>query len=286
MKLKKVVKVLLGCVLAGFICAGCGGLDDSPIPKKDPSSVKVGILTHLNASEEKINELMKKVENVASRSPRLSKDYTYYDKLIAMQMGLETGSIQEMSIYKSVANYLMAGNDRLAIANDIGEPLADSFCFAVREDETMLKSDLDMVINDMRADGALDKLVDSYIHSPDQGADPAPVQIPYISGAPSLKVAITGDLPPIDFVLADGSPAGFNTAVLAEVGKRLRRNIELVPIDSGARATALASKKVDVVFWAVVPVDSSIMPVDMDKPSGVELSVPYFKDDIVHVERK
>ena len=41
----------------------------------------------------------------------------------------------------------------------------------------------------------------------------------------------------------------FNTAVLAEIGKRLGKNIELVQVDSVGRALALAQGNVDAVFW-------------------------------------
>jgi hypothetical protein len=53
----------------------------------------------------------------------------------------------------------------------------------------------------------------------------------------------------MDYVAADGTFAGFNTAVLAEIGKRLQKNIELVQVDSVGRALALSEGTVDVVFW-------------------------------------
>ena len=53
----------------------------------------------------------------------------------------------------------------------------------------------------------------------------------------------------VSYVAANGTPAGFNTAVLAEIGKRLERNIELVQVDSVGRALALAQGNVDVAFW-------------------------------------
>ena len=56
-------------------------------------------------------------------------------------------------------------------------------------------------------------------------------------------------VPPIDSVAADGTPAGFNTAILAELGKRMNVNFELVQVDSLGRAAALASGQVDLVFW-------------------------------------
>ena len=88
----------------------------------------------------------------------------------------------------------------------------------------------------------------------------SPVALPRIEGAPTLRVAVTGTLPPMDYVAPDGAPAGFNTAMLAEIGNRIGRNIELVQVDSVGRAAALASSVADAVFWArtvVTPEDDA-----------------------------
>jgi ABC-type amino acid transport substrate-binding protein len=73
--------------------------------------------------------------------------------------------------------------------------------------------------------------------------------MPVIEGAETVKVAVTGALPPMDYVAPDGTPAGFNTALLAEISRRMGKNIELVVVDSVGRAAALASGTVDAVFW-------------------------------------
>ncbi|MBQ7733835.1 MAG: transporter substrate-binding domain-containing protein, partial [Synergistaceae bacterium] len=99
-----------------------------------------------------------------------------------------------------------------------------------------------------------------------------------------IKVAVTGDLPPIDFVNAEGKPAGFNTAVLAEIAKRLHVNIEIVNIDAGARAAALASKRVDAVFWFQFRKNVETQP---DIPEGVVLSEPYYSwNEIISISKK
>ena len=98
------------------------------------------------------------------------------------------------------------------------------------------------------------------------------VEIEHFSGAEFLRVAVTGDLPPIDFVAVDNTPAGFNTAVLAEIGRRLHMNVELFDIDAGARAAALASGRVNAVFW--YRTTQNVRQVDV--PDGVILSEPYY----------
>ena len=97
---------------------------------------------------------------------------------------------------------------------------------------------------------------------------------------------MTGDLPPLDLIRADGTPAGFNTAVLSEIGKRINKNFELVSVDSAARSAALASDKVQLVFWVRIPHSTDRFPVAFDRPEGVDVSTEYFVDEIVHVGKK
>ena len=76
----------------------------------------------------------------------------------------------------------------------------------------------------MKADGSLYTLVGKYIY--DAGArEPEAVKFEKFEDARTIKVAVTGDLPPIDYIAPDGKPAGFNTAVLAEIAKRLKFNV-------------------------------------------------------------
>ena len=51
------------------------------------------------------------------------------------------------------------------------------------------------------------------------------------------------------FVATNGKAAGFNIALLTEIANRAQVNFELVQIETGARAMALSSNKVDAVFW-------------------------------------
>ena len=290
MKLKRIAKVLLSCMMAGALFTGCGGgeapakTEDKPASSASAGEIKLGMITHLNATEKKMDEILQMVQedtgvNVAKYA------VTYYDSLNQMQMGIESGSIDQISLYTSVADYVVANNDKFEIVGDnlALKTLSDNFCFAVRKNDTDLKADLDKVIGEMKSDGSLEKLVNNYITKVDKGQAPPAVEIPMTEGANTIKVGVTGDLPPLDYVSADGKAAGFNTALLAEIAKRSGKNIELVQIESGARASALTSGQIDVVFWAVVP-NLEKIPSDIDKPDGVELSEPYFKDDVAHLK--
>ena len=288
MKLKKVAKVLLSCVMAGALFTGCGG-GEQPAQKADDANndgkIQLGMITHLNASEQKMSDVLAKIEK-SEKTPLSKYTVKYFDSLNLMQMGIESGSIDEISLYKSVANYVVAYNPKYEIAKD--NPLNlynDNFCFAVNKDNAALKADLDKAIDEMKADGSLDELVEEYITDVNKGQTPTAVEIPMTEGAQTIKIGVTGDLPPLDYVSADGKAAGFNTALLAEVAKRSGKNIEVVNIESGARAAALSSGQIDVIFWVVVPNGGKI-PADIDTPENVELSAPYFEDSIEHIQIK
>lgn len=125
--------------------------------------------------------------------------------------------------------------------------LGTGFSFLTTEQNVALRDELDQAIDQMKEDGTLDKLIQTYITDA-AATDPAPVEFTKTDGE-TLRVAVTGSLPPMDYVSADGTPAGFNTAVLAELGKRMNKNFELVQVDSIGRAAALSSGQVDLVFW-------------------------------------
>ena len=282
--MKKIFILLMICALV--LMTGCGGSDGSKGGDKtsDANEVKVGMITHLNASEQKMGDIYNALVQKAGLHLAKYKP-VFFDNLSTMQAGLDAGNVDQISTYACVANYLTAANDKYAAVEDLKTVgLADSFCFAVRKDDAQLKADLDKAIDAMKSDGTLDKLVAEYITNVKPDNIPK-VDIPKLDGAETIKVGVTGDLPPLDLILADGSPAGFNTAMLAEIGKRLNRNVEVVDIDSGARAAALSSNQIDVIFWASVPTGDKV-PADIDKPESLELSAPYFKDDVTHLKFK
>ena len=249
-----------------FTVSGCGS---STSNGGDKSAPKVGMLAQLNSTPEKATQQYG------------GEALNFYDDFNSMQMALSSKNINAIRTYGSVAKYMNANNPEFVIREDQMVQLVDNFCCAVRKDDTALKNEFDAAIDAMKADGTLNALIDTYITNATD--NPAPVEIAHIDGAQTLKVGVTGDLPPLDLVLADGTPAGFNTAVLAEISKRIGKNIELVQVNSAARAAALTSGQVDVIFWVVVPADDSNRPKDFDTPEGVAVTNSYYQDVVVSV---
>ena len=281
--MKKIFTIVFSLILFPIsLLTGCGGEKPSE-PVNSKEKVTIGIISRLNASETEYNDCMKKLAK--KYHPVEPFEYKYFDKLNDMQLALEANQIDMLSTYQNVANYMIQRSDNKEILPS-EKILSDSFCFAVREGDTMLKHDLNTAIKAMATDGTLANLSKQYITDLKSGAEPPTVPITQIDGADTIKVAVTGDLPPFDMILADGTPAGFSTAVLAEISRRINKNIELVSVDSAARAEILSSKGADVVFWVAVPKDSTLVPANIDQPAGIAVTEPYYHDNIAHVGLK
>lgn len=282
MNLKKIFAVLIMCVLTTAIFTGCG--EDKKAEAPAPSEFKIGMISHMNASEKDFNNFIKKVDETFGFQMK-NYDPVFFDNFNSMLMALETGKISAISTYRCVANYIVANNPNMEIADKDTLEFIDAFCFAVRAENKELLDATNKAVREMRDDGTLDKLIQEYISDFSKDKKIPAIKIENIPGAETVKVAVTGDLPPLDYVDSEGKAAGFNTAVLSELGKRIGKNIELVQVESGSRASALTSGRADMSFWAIVPV-SEIIPKDADRPDGVELSAPYYRGKIVHVKMK
>ena len=266
-------------------------------------SLKVGVLSYLNLSEEpyavmlKVREMVidlivkqgyiKINENGPEPEDREKQEYTivYYDRLTDMLMALQAGDVDRFEVYQCVAKYLAANNPELEygfefdyskeqsvfVQKMIPQRLGNGFSFLMKEENRELADRFNEAIRDMKEDGTMDRLAAEYIDGVKAG-DPAGIPIPQIDGAETISVAVTGDLPPMDYISADGKPAGFNTAVLAEISRRIGMNINIIDVDSAARSLALESGLADVVFWTRTVL---IMKPFSGRPAN---DPPYMKD--------
>ena len=82
----------------------------------------------------------------------------------------------------------------------------------------------------------------------------------------------------MDFVAANGKAAGFNIALLTEIANRANVNFELVQIETGSRAMALSSGKVDAVFWTKSVTCTVCGATGAEKIEGTLITESYFSD--------
>ena len=280
---KQVKKRLISFVMAMTLCFGVTGIFPAFAEGKAP--VRVGELTWLleNSAErsatlaeiqEKIAGLTGSGEQEESEERNLyscEKEIICYDTLDSMLMALQAGEIDAAGLYSSVCRYITRRNDNLTIfggdsfnasspqsANRILELnlldafLSVDFSFMFREENEALRDLFNNALADMEKDGTLASLFQESVTPAifDAEVNPATAGMDPAEGAETIRVAVTGSLPPMDYFAGNGTPAGFNTGIMAEIGRRTGKNIEFVSVDAGARLLALSSGSVDVVFWA------------------------------------
>ena len=227
-------KLLLFAMSFVLVFASCSFAADT---------VKVGVLSKLNMTPEEFKALVAdalasgetKMFSLVGKKPEVT--FVFYDSLVTLQMALNKGEVDEIALPESVAEYMLNTNSDYEIASITrSEPTFLSFGFRKSDDPEMRDKFNDALLS-MKADGTLAIIVSKFITEPGTNI-PEPIEFIKYNNADTVKVAVTGDVPPIDYVAPDGTASGFNVAILAEISRRLHINVELINIDSGARAAS------------------------------------------------
>ena len=274
------MKRIFAIILAGLMLlslVACGASEEENV-------IKVGVLEADEigmgkmATEEHRAHL--KVERNTPSDATVK--FVHYNNLSTALMDLESGKATSIVVESSAANYIAARNDKVAVSTD---EMRSYFSMMTMDSNKEVYDILNNAIVDMKADGTLDALIENelkaYIES-----DPVAKELPKFEGAKTIKVGVTGDMPPMDFVATNGKAAGFNIALLTEIANRAQVNIELVQIESGARAMALSSGKVDAVFWTRNSVCEVCGAEGAEKVDGTLVTESYFSDNTASVMLK
>ncbi len=206
-----------------------------------------------------------------------------FDSLSEMLMALDAGKIDRMELAQPVSEYFfkIKGNNEKYIPYLSVGGVQYYLSMGFKENNKWF-APFNETIKAMAEDKTLLLLKAQYVMDAEE--NPKPVKFEKFPDAETVKIAVTGDMPPIDYVAADGTPAGFNTAMLAEIARRLKINVEFVNINSGARAAALASERADGVFWFWY---NKVAKTPRDVPTGVKLTEPYYSwDTFYYVGKK
>ncbi len=278
-------KILCVCLIFGLCsCAHAEEVD------------AVGFLSRLRTTPEEFFMLMKNswaTEGwVIEGGDHTNSTPKFYDSLMQMQMAMNRGEISEMILPDFVADYLMRVSksyERSCVSSSGRMALCFGFTKENRELVAKWNAALAYLRNNWTLAGLEKKYIKEfpreeqydYVYGIDQRRRNQKRKQDRITfekypGAQTVRVAVTGDLPPADYISEEGLPAGYSVAVLSEIGKILKVNISTVSVSAGARTAALVSGRADVVFWYEVNKQSKFQP---DVPDDVILSEPYLEWD-------
>lgn len=244
----------------------------------------LGRLTKLNVDEDTLNADI--ADFFFSHMP--FSGYKFFDTMNSMVMALHSGVIDGLSADEFTTAYLISRTDDfVAYTNPEAPSHTLAYAMLLREEDAELCERISGVIRDLQADGTLDALKKQYIDDVIAGNEPESVIPEHFDGAKTLKVAVTGDRPPMDYFSVSDEPIGFNTAIVSEVGRRLGINVEFISVDSSARSISLTSGASDVVFWSENGNFGNRENADIeDQPDGTVITEPYLLGDLSYVVLK
>lgn len=271
--MKKAICLILVALLA---------LSTLGLPALAGDQGELGRLTKLNVDEDTLTQAI--MESYFDKVP--FSRYRFFDNLNSMIGALVSGRITGMALDEFTAEYLLSRTEEYAIYNppETVPSYNLNFSMLLREADAALCDRISEAIEAMKSDGTLDALKKRYIDEVIAGAEPEAVVPEVFEGGETLKVAVTGDRPPMDYFSDAGEPIGFNTALVSEVGRRLGMNVEFVSIDTAARALALESGMSDVIFWMEAGDFGNWENADVeDQPAGTVVSTPFLTGAFTHV---
>lgn len=171
----------------------------------------------------------------------------YFDTFTSLLLALRAEKIDVAFIPECVAKYVCDRNTDMNYVTSKDVTIALSM--AVADSDTELLDMLNSAIEKLEEAGVIDELITTYIDGLSADQEPQAVELPVYEGAQTIRIVVSGDLPPLDYVTPDGKPAGFNTALLSAIGEVEKINIELVTADAASRAAMLSSGRADAIFW-------------------------------------
>jgi len=195
-------------------------------------------------SEEKLTAIMN------ARLNAKIKKFIYVDSMTDGLAMMKSGRADFMMTSDVTANYLIQRNPDM---KSVAITKNNSMAMLLRASDVALRDSISSAITKLKDSGKLAELRKKWIDELPVGKEPGMQKVEKTSFPETVRVGISGELPPFDYIAADGNPAGYNIAVLAEISKLIGKNIEIVSVNALAKDIALASKKIDVFFWQRLP---------------------------------
>ena len=286
--MKKILVALLALITV-FAFGACGNAGTQEEAAEDTQTEEaaektIGMLAFCNLDADEVGEYFSETNGKTTITD------IYYDSLDALEMALTSGKIDQADIGESTGRYMLSKNPDLEEGVITVVP-TNNYGMLLMADNKELCDDISEAIEELEAEGTLAELQKTYIDGYIDGSEPEAIELPVFEDTDdTITIAVSGDLPPMDFIGADGTPAGFNVALISAIAQKLEVNVKLTTVNAGSRAVALTSGKVDVVFWTV---SSELKDqgmgnplVDADMPENTVKTTPYYSEQVMGIVLK
>jgi polar amino acid transport system substrate-binding protein len=178
---------------------------------------------------------------VKKRFPEANLIYlnTVLDCALAVKKGKADAAAYDLPVLKNIA----AKNEGLTVLREV--ILEDHYGFAVTLGNDILKATADSVIDDLRANGTYQEMMNRWF--PENGPPADMPNITFDKTDSVLRFGTAAVTEPMSFINGRNSMVGFDIELASYIAKRLHKKLEVIDFEFGAMIPALVSGKVDMI---------------------------------------
>lgn len=160
------------------------------------------------------------------------------DCALAVQKGKADAASYDLPVLKNIA----AQNERLAVLTEL--IAEDEYGFAVQMGNVALKTTMDLVLDELKANGTYDDMLKRWF--PEKGS-PAPMPDIETGGNGVLKFGTAAVTEPMSFMDGNHTIVGFDVEFATRVAAKLGKKLEIIDMEFGGMLPALIAGKVDMI---------------------------------------
>ena len=171
-----------------------------------------------------------------------------YDSISDAILALQTGRLDYViTAYTTAINFVRNNNDLELLP---GELTDEGASIAIGKNDERLLAEVTAVLEQFRADGTLETIVNSWIKT--DGSDYVQTEIPYNPDGEVLTVGIAANREPMCFV-KNNKIVGLDCELIERIAFELGMRVEYMDMQFSALVAALESGKVDAVISNMTP---------------------------------
>ena len=199
--------------------------------------------------------------------------FQYYNSILDAAIAVKQGKIDAAAYDEPVLKNIAGKNPGLIVLPEM--ITHDDYGFAVRLNDPSLKSAIDTVVEEMKANGEYDAMIKRWL--PTEGA-PSPMPAIEMGSNGVLKFGTSAITEPFSFVDGSQQVVGLDIELAALVAKKLNKKLEVVNMEFGSMIPALAAGKVDMIGACITITD--------DRSKKVLFSAPYYRGGIAAIVKQ
>lgn len=199
--------------------------------------------------------------------------FQYFNSVLDSAIAVKQGKIDAAAYDEPILKNIAAKNPGLIVLPEM--ITKDDYGFAVRLEDSTLKTAIDSVVQELKANGDYDLMVKRWL--PETGA-PKPMPTIETGNNGVLRFGTSAITEPFSFVDESQKVVGIDIEIASLVAKKLNKKLEIVNMEFGSMIPALAAGKVDMI--------GACITITADRSRKVLFSAPYYTGGIAAIVKK